>query len=177
MKTWIPVKEFSTTNRIVHHVSALGFIAALLLMAYDRYAGSSDAKFLHQSLGMLVFFLYFGRIVLMAWFGKPEAIGNKVEKFLAHMAHLALYGILLLMPLTGLLINLFRGRDTVIFNIITIPGIPETSIYLSEAAFKAHSLLEYACYLLLFAHVGASMFHHFVLKDDTFRRMWGNVED
>ncbi|NMP17066.1 cytochrome b [Thalassotalea sp. Y01] len=176
MKTWIPVKEFSKTNRIVHHISAVMFIGALLLMAYDQYVGSSDAMLLHQSFGVVVFVLYFGRIVLMGWFGKPEALGTQMEQFLAHMAHLALYGILLLMPLSGLMLNIARARDTVVFGLFTIPGFSERNMDIYLMALDVHSFLEWICYLLLFAHVGASMFHHFVLKDDTLKRMWGKTD-
>ena len=175
MKVWIPVKEFSLTNRLVHHISALAFIGALALMAYDNYVGSYDAMQLHQSLGMVAFVLYFGRIVLMAWFGKPEALGNRFERFLAHMAHLALYGILLLMPLSGLLVNMTRARETVIFDLITIPGFEERSAAMYHMAIDLHASLEIVCYLLLAAHIGASLFHHYVLKDNTLKRMWGQL--
>ena len=176
MKTWIPVKEFSLTNRIVHHVSALAFVVALGLMIYDQYYGSSEAMYLHQSFGMVAFFLYFGRIVLMSWFGKPEALGTQFEKFIAHMAHMALYGILLFMPLTGLLLNLSRAKETVIFGLFSIPGFEERNMGMYTMALDAHSFLEYVCYILLAAHIGASFFHHFVLKDDTLKRMWGKMD-
>lgn len=176
MKTWIPVKDFSKANRVVHHLSALFFIGALMLMAYDQLYGSSDAMKLHQSFGVGVFVLYFGRIVSMAWFGKPEAIGTQMEKFLAHMAHLALYSILLLMPATGLMLNISRARETSVFGLFSIPGFEERNMDLYLMMLDAHSALMWVCYLLLFAHVGASMFHHFVLKDDTFKRMWGKID-
>lgn len=176
MKTWIPVKEFSKTNRVVHHLSAAMFIGALLLMFFDKLYGSSDAMKLHQSFGMVVFFLYFGRIVLMAWFGKPEALGTQFEKFLAHMAHLALYGILILMPLTGLLVNVTRALDTSVFGIFTIPGFAERNMDMYLMVLDTHTILQYGCYLLLAAHIGASFFHHFVLKDETLKRMWGKSD-
>lgn len=175
MKVWVKVKEFSAANRIVHHLSALFFLGALMLMAYDRYAGSSDAMYLHQSFGMMVFFLYFGRIVLMSWFGKPEALGTQFEKFAAHMAHIALYGILILMPLSGFLVNASRGLETSIFGIISVPGLGQRYHDLYLLSLELHSLLEYACYILLFAHIGASMMHHFILKDETMKRMWGKI--
>jgi cytochrome b561 len=164
MKTWIPVKEFSQTNRIVHHISAVMFIGALALMAYDQYFGSSDAMKLHQSFGIIVFTLYFGRIVLMAWFGKPEALGDRLEQFLAHMAHLALYSLLLLMPLSGLFINMSRALDTVVFGVFTIPGFAERNMDMYLMALDLHSALEWGCYLLLLAHVGASLFHHSIIS-------------
>lgn len=176
MKVWIPVKEFSSANRIVHHLSAFAFVTALALMMYDSYAGSSEAMKLHQSFGMTVFFLYFGRVVLMAWFGKPEGLGTKFEKFVAHMAHMALYAILLLMPISGFLINLARARETVVFNLFTIPGFEERNMGLYIMALDFHSFLEIACYVLLAAHISASFFHHYILKDDTLRRMWGKLK-
>ncbi|WP_440877557.1 cytochrome b [Thalassotalea sp. PLHSN55] len=175
MKTWIPVKEFSQANRLVHHISAVFFIGALLLMGYDKLFGSSDAMYLHQSFGVIVFVLYFSRVLLMSWFGKPEALGTQVEKFAAHMAHFALYSILIFMPLSGLLVNATRARETVVFGIFSIPGFAERHMDMYLLALDLHSALQWVCYLLLAAHVGASLFHHFVLKDETLSRMWGKT--
>ena len=43
---------------------------------------------------------------------------------------------------------------------------------LSEGAGNAHEILKTALLLLLFLHVGASLFHYFVLKSNLFKRMW-----
>jgi cytochrome b561 len=159
-------------SKVVHIVSALAFIAALLLMFLNPSA-DSVAFNLHQSLGLLVVVLYLVRITWMNWAGKPKALGNKMEQFAAHMAHMALYGILLLMPLSGLLIAVAKAKETVVFGLFSIPGLAERNSGLIDFAYGAHSLLEIVCYLLVAAHVGAALYHHFILKDETLSRMMG----
>ncbi len=135
MKIIIPTESFSLTSKIIHIVSAVAFIAALILMFGTPTTDTPQFK-LHQSLGGLVLILYVIRIVWMAWAGKPQAIGTRFEKFIAHMAHLALYGILIFMPLTGLLTSLAKGKEIVLFNVLTLPGFsernPGLSIYVCE---------------------------------------------
>ncbi len=176
MKAWIPVETFSRTNRVVHHLSAVLFIGALFLMAYDQIFGSTDALMVHQSLGVMVFVLYFGRIVLMAWFGKPKAIGTRFEQFLAHLAHLALYSVLILMPLSGLSLNIAGGEETAIFGLLTIPSFDEVNLDVYLLMLGFHKSMQWVCYMLLSAHIGASVFHHFVLKDATLKRMFGAIK-
>ena len=172
MKVFVPTEHFSSVSKVVHIVSAVAFIAALLLMFLNPSA-DSVAFNLHQSLGLLVVALYMVRITWMNWAGKPKALGNKMEQFAAHMAHMALYGILLLMPLSGLLIAVAKAKETVVFGLFSIPGLAERNSGLIEFAYSTHSFLEIVCYLLVAAHVGAALYHHFILKDETLSRMMG----
>ena len=172
MKVFVPTEHFSSVSKVVHIVSAVAFIAALLLMFLNPSA-DSVAFNLHQSLGLLVVVLYMVRITWMNWAGKPKALGNKMEQFAAHMAHMALYGILLLMPLSGLLIAVAKAKETVVFGLFSIPGLAERNSGLIDFAYGAHSFLEIVCYLLVAAHVGAALYHHFILKDETLSRMMG----
>ncbi|WP_022941993.1 cytochrome b [Psychromonas hadalis] len=172
MKIFVPTEHFSLLSKLIHIVSAVAFIAVLILMFNNPNADSLFFS-LHQSLGLLVLVLYFTRIVWMNWAGKPKALGNKVEKFAAHMAHMALYGILILMPLSGLLIALAKAKETVVFGLFSIPGFSDRNSGLIDVAYSLHSFLEIVCYLLIAAHIGASLYHHLILKDGTLDRMMG----
>lgn len=172
MKVFVPTEHFSPVSKFIHIVSAVAFIGALLIMLFAPDP-DSFAFGVHQSLGMLVIVLYLARIVWMNWAGKPNALGTKFEKFMAHMAHLALYGILILMPLSGLLIAMAKAKDTVVFGLFTIPGLAERNSGLIDFASGLHSFLEIICYLLVAMHVGAALYHHFILKDETLSRMMG----
>lgn len=173
MKIIIPTEHFSLVSKVIHIVSGVAFIAALLLM-FNSPTQDSTGFALHQSLGILVLVLYLFRVIWMNWAGKPKAIGNKIEQFMAHMAHMALYGILIFMPLTGLLISMAKAKDTLVFGMFTIPGFAERNSGLIEFASGVHSLLEIVCYVLVVFHVGAALYHHFILKDGTLTRMMGS---
>ena len=173
MKVFVPTEHFSSVSKFIHIVSAVAFIAALLIMFFSPDP-DSFAFGMHRSLGILVITLYLVRITWMNWAGKPKALGTKFEKFMAHMAHMALYGILVLMPLSGLLISIAKAKDTLVFGLLTIPGLAERNSGLIDFASGLHSFLEVVCYLLVFMHVGAALYHHFILKDETLSRMMGN---
>lgn len=176
MKVFVPTEHFSAVSKVIHIVSALAFIAALLIMLSPPEPESFGFG-LHQSLGMLVLVLYAARIVWMNWAGKPKALGTKFEKFIAHMAHMALYGILIAMPLSGLLISLAKAKETVVFGTFAIPGFAERNSGLIEFSYQIHSFLEIVCYLLVAMHIAASFYHHFGLKDGTLNRMMGVYKD
>ena len=178
MKPLTTIKEFNFVSRVVHHVSALFFIAALLLMFYfnQQETGAFFARSWHESLGILVLALYFFRVIWLAWFGKPVDIGSKIDIFIANMAHMLLYGIIIIMPVSGLLVNMAKAKDTSVFGLFTIPGFTERNSGLIEFASSAHSWLVTLAYVLVSLHIFAMLFHHFILKDDLLRRMVGGLK-
>ncbi|WP_019614350.1 cytochrome b [Psychromonas ossibalaenae] len=172
MKVSVPTEHFSSASKIIHIVSAAAFIVSMLLILVNSDPDSS-AFALHQSLGIVVLLSYVVRIIWLNWTGHPKPLGTKFEKFVAAMAHTVMYAIVLLMPLTGLLISLAKAKDTVVFGMFTIPGFAERNAGLIDVASTAHSFLEIVCYILVFAHIAGTSYHHFVLKDSTLTRMMG----
>lgn len=169
------IKNYSLVSRIIHHMMALAFIAAPLTIFYARIQEINSPWIyqLHQSLGMTVLILFFIRIIWNAWMEKPETLGPRPIKFLAHIGHFILLSLIILMPLTGLLSNMARAKETVIFGMITIPGFHERKLDLLELTTSIHSFLEIFVYMLIAIHIGAAFFHHFILRDATLKRMIG----
>ncbi|MGF1697120.1 cytochrome b [Vibrio kyushuensis] len=176
MKITGPVEHFSTASKVMHHVSAFAFIAALLIMLWSPDATSLGFE-LHQSFGMIVLALYVVRIAWLNWTGHPPALGNQMDKFVARMAHFTMYFIIVAMPLSGLFITMAKAKSTSIFGLFTIPGFAERNSGLIEISYQVHSLLEIACYVLIAAHILGTLSHHVVKKDGTFIRMMGANKD
>ncbi|MCK6264054.1 cytochrome b [Vibrio sp. ZSDE26] len=172
MKVTGPVDHFSTASKVMHHVSAFAFIVALLIMLLSPDANSWGFE-LHQSFGMVVLGLYVVRIAWLNWTGHPPALGNHMDKFVARMAHFAMYAIIVLMPLSGLFITMAKAKSTSVFGLFTIPGFAERNSGLIEFSFQIHSILEIACYVLIAAHILGTLSHHVIKKDGTFIRMMG----
>jgi cytochrome b561 len=129
---------------------------------------------LHKSIGMTVLVLTLGRI---AWrLGHrppplPAAMGAG-ERVAAQAAHLALYLLLLALPLTGWLMisGTVRRRPFEWFGLADIPYLP-VSPATGVVAHQAHGLLGYLMVALLLVHIGAALRHHLLLRDPVLRRM------
>ena len=107
---------------------------------------------LHIAFGVLIFFLVATRLWVRKTQGVPaypkeDAV---LMKFASKSVHWSFYGILILLPITGM----------------------AAWFQLSEGAGKAHEALRAILILLIFLHVCASLFHYIAFKSNLFKRMW-----
>ncbi|MDR2872215.1 MAG: cytochrome b [Xanthomonadaceae bacterium] len=92
------------------------------------------------------------------------------QMFLAKSMEYVLYALLLAMPLLGYLAINADGRAVDIFG-IHLPVLIGPGLALEERLSGMHSLLGRLAYLLIAAHAGAALYHHYVQRDNTLRRM------
>jgi cytochrome b561/polyisoprenoid-binding protein YceI len=100
------------------------------------------------------------------------------EKIAANLAHMALYALLLLIPLTGWIMVSASPLNlpTLLFNVIPWPHLPLLSELPGKAEVSAsfrqyHEIAGDLLILILLAHIGAAMKHHLVNRDDVLHRM------
>jgi cytochrome b561 len=74
-------------------------------------------------------------------------------------------------PLSGWLMSSAKGFQTVWFGLLPIPDLVEKDKELGQWLQQVHETLNWLLMLTLAGHVTAALWHHFVLKDDTLRRM------
>lgn len=103
---------------------------------------------LHVWVGVTIFGLALIRISLRLGRGAPPAPAGLLGK-LAHAGHGLLYLLILLMPVAGM-VAWFGGQE--------LAGGP-------------HELMANLLIILAAGHAAAALFHQFVLKDGTLRRM------
>jgi cytochrome b561 len=75
-------------------------------------------------------------------------------------------------PLSGWLMSSAKGFQTVWFGILPIPDLIGKDKALGESLAELHEALNVGLLLLIAGHAAAALFHHWVHKDDTLRRMW-----
>ena len=92
-------------------------------------------------------------------------------KFSARAAHGLLYALMVLIPLSGWLMSSAKGFQTVWFGVLPIPDLLSRDKELGDLLQEVHEILNAALMLTLSGHVVAALWHHFVLKDDTLKRM------
>ena len=127
----------------------------------------------HKWAGVTVFVLVWLRL---AWrvTHRPPALPETmapVMRLAAHAGHAALYGLMIAIPLSGWLMSSAKGFQTVWFGVLPIPDLLGRDKALGDLLQQAHQALNLLLMLTLGGHLGAALWHHFVLKDDTLRRM------
>ena len=75
-----------------------------------------------------------------------------------------------LIPASGYMMMNFRGRNPVFFG-YEIPALFQKNQSLKSLATDTHELLTTLLLVLVILHVAAALFHHFIRKDPTLKRM------
>ena len=163
----------------LHWVIGIGIIAiaAAELLRGELPRGNAvreGLKFLHNPAGTVIFALVLARIV---WRLLSSAPGMPVdmrpwERLAANLTHLALYAMMIAIPLLGILFTLARGRpiDFGVFQ-IAYPLNHIIGATTMKGMKAAHEWLGQAVLGLAFIHTAAALWHHYVRRDDVLTRM------
>ena len=134
----------------------------------------------HKSVGLTVLVLSLLRLGWRAFHRPPPlpAAMPALERGAAHLAHAVLYALIIAMPLVGwaLVSASPFNIPTVLYGVVPWPHLPIVTDLPNKAAVEAGLKLVHASgawflIALLVLHAGAALRHHFVLRDDTLRRM------
>ena len=133
---------------------------------------------LHRSLGVLVLALVALRMVWRAVSPPPPMPADTAPLLLlaAKAGHLALYALMIAVPLAGVLMTQANGHSVSVFGLITLPALVGEDKAFGHTLEEAHELLGTAIIVLAGLHAAAALVHQHVLKDGTLSRMlpWGN---
>ena len=105
----------------------------------------------------------------------PDTISRR-QTLAAHGAHLALYALMIAIPLTGWALVSVSPLDveTYLFDVIPWPHLPVAESLRTEGnehlVERWHEIAANLVIVLLLAHVGAALKHHFVDRDATLAR-------
>jgi cytochrome b561 len=149
--------------------AALGLTGMMLPLGMQKLAVLAR----HKSIGITILGLAMLRL-LWRWLNPTPPLPSNLkphERFLAHSTHAALYVLLFAMPLTGWIMSSARGFPVSWFNLIQLPDLVPKSETLYDAMVTTHATLAIALALTVALHIAGALKHHFVLKDDTLRRM------
>ncbi|MDE2337708.1 MAG: cytochrome b [Gammaproteobacteria bacterium] len=148
---------------------ALGLIGTELPLSMTKLATLAR----HKSLGITLLALMLVRLTWRALNPTP-ALPDTLkphERVLARVTHTGLYVLVIALPLTGWIMSSARGFPVSWFNLFQLPNLVGRNAALYHAMVRTHVLLAIALGLILVLHIAAALKHHFVLKDDTLRRM------
>lgn len=127
----------------------------------------------HKSIGITILALAAIRL-LWRWANPVPALPGNLEPYervLAHVTHAGLYVIIFAMPLSGWIGSSAHGFTVKWFGLFAVPNPVSKDLPLSGLMGELHTALAIAFGLIVAVHIAAAFKHHFVLRDDTLRRM------
>jgi len=167
-----------TSLSIFLHWAMLLLITAVYacILLRENYLKGSDMreglKAWHFMLGLTVLGLVIIRIVARLLSARPPIKPEPPawQMLLAKVTHFALYAFMLAMPIAGWLI-LSTGDKSIPFFGLELPPLAAPDKALSSQIKELHETFGTVGYFLIGLHALAALFHHYVVKDNTFRRM------
>ncbi|MBB5321756.1 cytochrome b [Marinobacter oulmenensis] len=166
-------QTYGTLSKSLHWLMAV-LVGWQLLKFGDRIAdgehwvGQTLVPW-HISIGTLLLVLIVIRLVwaLQQRNRRPEP--DPALRTFVKAGHGLLYAVLLLMPVTGILVMVGGGYGLSAFGMQLIAEGEEVAW--ASTLGGLHSPLAWALTALIAGHIVMALFHHFVKKDETLRRM------
>jgi len=179
-----PVTRHPLGLRLVHWLTAavmawmllsgigfwlLGYKGLVELLGNDVVGGIYRY---HKTFGVIVLALVVLRLAITFSHPRPPELAElpRYQQVLGTVVHVALYAILIGMPVIGWLATAAGGYPVQFFQ-TNLPGLIGTDKELASLLFTLHWAGGMLAILLVGMHVGAGLFHKFIRKDGVFRRI------
>ena len=126
----------------------------------------------HFMLGLSVLVLVAFRVVVPFTGAVPRIQPDppKWQNLLARLMHLALYALMIGMPIMGWLTISAEGKIVPFYG-LQLPSLVGENKSFADWAKELHETGGTIGYFLIGLHAAAALFHHFVFRDNTLRRM------
>lgn len=170
-------KLYGPWLRRLHWLVALCVIAALVLVETHDFAPRGSAlkrgmMAAHMQFGLAVLLLFVPRLLLRLG-GHSPAIEPPLpawQRVLSRLTHLALYVLMLALPILGLLATQALGNGPSLFG-FPMPTLVTVDKDLGRQWLSLHATLGNIILWLTVLHAAAALWHHVVRRDNTLRRM------
>lgn len=166
------------STRAMHWIAAILVLATMPIGVMMQQEGLSRETgnllyILHKNGGVIIFLLVIARIVWRVLHPAPpmplEIAAWQAQ--VARAAHWALYGVLMLMAISGYVRVRAGGFPIEMLDALGVPPLVPRSETLEQTAQSIHSTLRFVLAGLILAHVGAAI-QHLVRRDGVFGRIW-----
>ena len=169
-----PERYGSTAVAFHWIVAALVVFLGALGLLFDEIPREARPFWInvHGCVGLVYFALVIVRLAWRSTHRPPELPSDvgQFERWTSPAAHHALYALMLLIPLFGVVAYIWHGRvfDYGLFQLNFSVG---TDREVFKPAETIHQLLAYGLFALAGLHILAALHHHFVRRDGVLSRM------
>ena len=184
-------KSYGSIAKWLHWGTAILFLGSYVSVYYRHWFTVKEtpenwiALQMHLSIGVTIAVVVALRIIWRFNNRVPDPEpGTKLEHLAAHVGHLALYAIMVIMPVTG---YIGTGVNTEYFFLFDIPKFESTGLFTALVSdglgmtFKEFEkpvdfihkdiMGAWVVWLLILGHISAALYHQFVKKDRTLKKM------
>ena len=188
--------SFGLIAIILHWIVAIAFIVNYIIIYYSDWFVEPKTDLAqtlfsyHTAIGVSVIVFVVLRIIWRFMNTQPKNVpGSKLEHLAAHGAHILLYCVMIIVPLSG---YLGTGGPSQLFFFIEVPRFADTQLFLtviegwmglSWEQFEAPMDFihkqggAYVVWVLIAAHAGAALYHHYIRKDVVLKRMLKPIDE
>ena len=184
-------ESYGTIAKWLHWGTAVLFLGSYVSVYYRHWFTEKDtpenwiALQLHLSIGITIGVVVVLRIIWRLSNQVPKLEpGNRLEHLAAHAGHLALYVVMIIMPVTGyigtgvnteyfFLFDIPKFEDTQLFSAFVQDGLGMTFKEFEKPVDFVHKDImgAWVVWILILGHVSAALYHQFVKKDRTLSKM------
>lgn len=172
--------SYTLTAKILHWLMAAIFIFVWCVGFYtDHFISSGTDPLiptlmgLHKNIASTLIFLFFIRVFWRYTHPAPELPNtlSSTLKAMTHIMHIALYIVLILMPVTGCLLSWSAGRTVPVLYLFNLPNIIQTNPEFKAIIKPTHIYLSWIVGVMVIGHIAAALKHHLIDKDNVFKSM------
>lgn len=167
------VAKWSIASRIFHWISVLLLIITWAMIELNDDATTNTFFDLHKAFGLSLLFWTLARLINRFFSKTPYTLPMpKWQTAIAHLTHIALYGLLIAMPLAGWFTVMYEGEGVSLFGLFDMPIIVAQDSDKANLFEKIHKDILWTL-LLVFSglHVLGALYHQFIKKDHILSRM------
>lgn len=170
-ETW-PAR-YHPVHVILHWLIAFMVIGAITIGMLYLDSPNTPEKIpylqLHRAWGIVLFALMVVRLITRFTLKRPApaSTGNAFLDGVAKVTHFLLYFLVLGMLVSGLGISAQANLTAIFQGQAELPA--DFRIYLPRIG---HGLMYSVLFLVILLHIGAALYHQFILKDNLLARMW-----
>lgn len=162
--------------QVTLHWLVVLLVAAAFVMGKSMSGLPNDANklaplALHMGVGIFTLLVIVTRFITRMKLPKPAhaTAGNAFFDWIGKAVHYALYLLVFLMSVSGLSLSMQAGLAPIVFG---GSGSPLPVDFFDFTARMLHGFIAPALLMLVLLHVGAALYHQFMLKDNLLSRMW-----
>ena len=170
-------KSYHPASKVFHWLVAallfcqipLGLYMVDLPLSPDKL----EAYALHKSVGLTIWAVMALRLGWRLIQGRPAMPedASRLVRIVAKTAHVLMYLLLLLMPLSGWFLSSAANMAPSWFGVFQLPLIIEPDPDRTESFHEMHEIQAFILMTLIGMHVIAAVYHHLVRRDGVLRSM------
>jgi cytochrome b561 len=171
------LRVFDPVIRFLHWLT-LFLVTTIFVLAFAiDFASSNEMAIaltqLHRSFGIIVWVVTLGRLVWRQFSRFPNwpAEMPQAMRFAAQGSEYALYALLLIQPILGLLQSNAHDDRVNLFFLGQLPALIGHDRPLAKQLLAAHEIVGLLLLGLIALHAAAALYHHFWRRDDTLDAM------